>query len=689
MTVVATAPDQDRTQKTRHKRAGGPRVPGPLRWILGVLLLLIAAILIFLALFNWDWFRPPLARMMSARLHRPVKIVGHLRVHLFSWTPSATLGGLEIGQPDWQVKAGGPKGDLADIDKITTSVKLLPLFVGKIEVPLLQIDHPQVSMFQDKSGKSNWDFSNGQKPGKPAKLPAIQNLVINDGKLQVESLQRRLKFTGTIFAHERADGAGHEGFRMAGTGTLNAKPFLMNVTGGPLLNVRPDKPYPFDAEVSAGDTRVTAKGNVPHPFKLGQIYAAVTMSGHDLADLYYLTGLALPNTPPYALSGQLRRDEMVYYFDHFQGRVGSSDLEGHMKADTSDHGRPDLTADLQSRMLDFKDLGAIFGATGRNKPAGVRLATAPPATAHRLLPDAPLDASRVRGMDADVHYKALTVKAAPNLPLRQVALGVKLDHGLLTLNPIDFAFPQGHMTGNAEINARGPVQKDAMDLRLTGIQMQEFLPKAKTPGPPPLEGTLDARAKVSGTGDSVHKAAASANGEVSVVIPRGVMRQAFAELMGIDATKGLFMLLSKNNHQTGIRCAVADFAVQNGNLQARDLVIDTDVVQVTGSGSINMNDETLNLQFQGKPKQFRLIRINAPITVGGHLTNPAFGIKAGGALAQAGAGVALAAVVNPALAILPFINFSYAHDANCAGLVSVAREHGAPVKVSSTTTAHR
>jgi hypothetical protein len=43
--------------------------------------------------------------------------------------------------------------------------------------------------------------------------------------------------------------------------------------------------------------------------------------------------------------------------------------------------------------------------------------------------------------------------------------------------------------------------------------------------------------------------------------------------------------------------------------------------------------------------------------------------------------VVLAAAVNPLLAILPFVNLSYAHNANCIGLLSTAHSLGDPVKV--------
>jgi uncharacterized protein involved in outer membrane biogenesis len=670
----------------RAHRKGAPLV---LRWVGGVFGALILAIIIFLLLFNWDWFRPPLARMLSARLHRPVRIVGHLNVHIFSWTPTVTLGGLEIGEPDWLAKSRqGPKKDFADFQMITVKMKLIPLLTGQVVLPLVRLDQPRIAMFQDKAGKSNWDFSNGKAAGKPAKLPPIQDFVINDGTLDITSLQRKLSFSGTVNAREAQSGGGREGFHLTGLGQLNGKPFHMNVTGGPLLNVKHDVPYPFDAQVSAGETVVTAKGQVPHPFDLGHVYGDVSLKGRDLADIYYLTGVALPNTPPYSIAGHLDRDNKVYRFQHFTGRVGSSDLEGDLKADMSRaDNRPDLTGALRSRRLDFKDLGSLFGATGANKPAGLRLATQAPKAGetHRLLPDASLDASRVRAMDADVTYKAETVVAAPNLPLRSVSLGVKLDHGLLSLDPIAVQFPQGRLSGDAEIDARTAVQRNAVDLRLNGIQLQGFLPKSA--GPPPVEGALDARARLSGTGDTVHKAAATSDGRLVAVIPGGVVRQAFAELLGVDASKGLIMLLGKDQHQTNIRCAVADFRVQNGVLHAQQLVIDTDVVRVDGSGDINLNDETFNLAFQGHPKHFRLFTLKTPITVSGHLSSPTFGIKPLGGVAQAGVGAALGALVFPPLAILPFIDLGGAHNADCTAALADAKAQGAPVKRTQVTRA--
>ncbi len=322
-------------------------------------------------------------------------------------------------------------------------------------------------------------------------------------------------------------------------------------------------------------------------------------------------------------------------------------------------------------MLDFKDMGTLFGATAANAPTAAKMVASPEATrGRRMMPDVPLDVERVRGMDAKVRYRALSVRTPQNMPLRQVSLGIKLDHGLLTLDPIEFSFPQGRLSGTASIDARTATQRNTIDMRLTGLRVQDFVTRSgKTP---PIEGILDARIQASGTGNTAHKAAASADGRVTLVIPGGQIRQSLAELMGIDASKGLFLLLSKNPHQTDVRCAIADFNVHNGVMQAQHIVFDTGVVLVNGSGSVNLNDESMKLMFRGKPKTFRLIRVNAPIVVGGHLSAPTFGIDAKPAIVQGG----LAVVFN---SILPFVGLDTAKDANCSGILSEARNQGAPI----------
>jgi len=106
-------------------------------------------------------------------------------------------------------------------------------------------------------------------------------------------------------------------------------------------------------------------------------------------------------------------------------------------------------------------------------------------------------------------------------------------------------------------------------------------------------------------------------------------------------------------------------------------------VLVTGSGSVNMDTEKLDLKLQGRPKKFRLVRANLPITAQGSILSPKLGVEPGAAVAQAGAAAALGAFLSPLAAILPFIDPGLAKDANCGGLIAEAKAQGAPVKTAA------
>ena len=151
------------------------------------------------------------------------------------------------------------------------------------------------------------------------------------------------------------------------------------------------------------------------------------------------------------------------------------------------------------------------------------------------------------------------------------------------------------------------------------------------------------------------------------------MRAAFAELLGINASAGLLKLLSGDQSESRIRCAVADFGVNNGTATARTFVIDTDVVLAQGKGSIDLGAETLNLRIDGESKKPRLLRLWAPITVSGPLTAPKVGVDVGEVVGQGGLAGLLGAVVAPVTALFAFVDPGLAEDADCGRLIASAK----------------
>jgi uncharacterized protein involved in outer membrane biogenesis len=642
----------------------------------GVLAAIVLVVVAVLLLFDWNWLRGPIGRLASARTGRVVRLDGDLKVHLLSLTPSASVGGLKIGNPAW----AGP-GDTATVETLRLKVKLLPLLIGRLELPLVDLEHPRFNLVSDAQGRTNWTLK-PQPSAAPAALPPIQDFKIRDGQMSMVDLKRRMTLSGTVNADE-AVGAGHDGFELVGKGSLNGEPFLLKAGGGPLVHVERNKPYPFTLDVTAGPTHIRADGQLARPFNLGDLSGRMAIRGPNLADLYVFSGIAFPATPPYSLTARFDRKGAHAALTGVAGKVGDSDLEGALSVDTVADRRK-VTADIQSRRLVFADLLAVIG--GGPKAAGAKQASSAPAQNARIMPDATLYKTRLRDMDANVRYRAQSVDTG-RWPLRRFALDLTLNDGLLTLDPLEFDFPQGRMAGKVRIDARKDTPVTDLDMRLTHVSIQQFL--TTRPGQTPAaEGVLEARAQLHGTGDSIHKAASTADGRVVLVVPQGKIRQSLAELMGINLANGLYLLLSNNQHDTDLRCAVASFDVKHGVMSVDQAVFDTGVVRATGKGTVDLGHETLNLQLDGQTKKPRLLRVWAPITLTGTLLHPKPGVDVAKAAGQIGISAAVGVVLTPLAALLPFVEPGLTKDADCAALVAGAKAQGAPVKASAVAAAN-
>jgi AsmA family protein len=644
-----------------------------------VFALLLIVMLSVIAILNSNLLRPTLEHAITMKTGRETKISGDLRSHLLSWEPSFEIGGIAIKNPSW-----ADEPIMFSADELKVSVSLGRLLRGQIVLPHVSLTKPVIQLERDKSGRASWEF--GTEAGtpddtaKPAKIPTILSLTITDGSLHVLDHIRKLRFEGSLVAAEQAAINDPSAFNIRARGTLNDKPFSLDVDGAPLQDLTPKTPYTFTAKVAAADIKLDTTVTVEKPFDMSRLNVDFVVAGKDLADVFYLTGLALPNTPPYRLAASVEVTGTLYTVDDLKGRVGSSDLSGRVSVETRSK-IPKLTGHLTSKILNMVDVAPALGApaTGKGDTLSAEDGASkqqPVVTDYqklhdRLFPDSALQIDRVRGMDADVHYTADSV-IIPKIPLKQVSFHLVLDKGVLTLDPLAFVLDRGKFAGTVKIDARKNVPESTIDMRIADIDLSQF--KSAAMSSAPLTGSLEGRMQLRGAGDSVHKFASAAEGAISVIIAQGEIDAGIAELTGINVTRAIRLLLGEKNQKTDIRCGVMDFQAQQGTLAGKTFFIDTTDVLIRGGGNINLQDEKLDLELKGDPKHIRFTRVRAPITVKGTLAHPSIGVDVKKLAAQGTVAAALGALLAPLAAVVAFIDPGLAKDKDCAAALGQTTE---------------
>ncbi len=181
-----------------------------------------------------------------------------------------------------------------------------------------------------------------------------------------------------------------------------------------------------------------------------------------------------------------------------------------------------------------------------------------------------------------------------------------------------------------------------------------------------------------GRGASVGDMLATSNGTMVLTANGGRVSDLLTELLEIDIAKAA-MLLGTRNQQVDLRCAVGMFNVKDGVVAPESFILDTTMTFVKVDGTVDLNQERLDLETHARGKSPSPLTLHTPIELQGPFKRPSVRPKAGPLAAQVGLAAGLAAV-SPALAIVPFLEPGKKQDADCDKLMAAARQKGAEQK---------
>jgi uncharacterized protein involved in outer membrane biogenesis len=542
-------------------------------------------------------------------------------------------------------------------------VPFWPLVRGERLLSRVDVVRPRLLLERNARGHANWRFDEQEQPRDP-RAWRFGELRIHEGELRVKDQPFDTDLKLRVDSIPVDENAGTTRLLGQGAGRYRGHDFqLEGRADSPTVFLESgDESYNVDIKARAGATRARIWGALPVPLDFQSFTVRSRLTGEDLEDIYHLLGLGMPSTPPYEISGLLERKARVVRLSDMQGRMGDSDIAGEVSIDVTGE-KPMLRADVESQRLDLDDLAGLIGAAPGAKPDEAasdeqRAYAAERARSPRLLPDRPYDLRKLASLDADVRLHARQVDAG-KYPVDTLAMRIDLQDSVLRLDPLDMGFASGTIKGAITLDARQEPIEATAKLAVRRVDLEDMFPNMQ----PPNVGLVNANIDLSGHGNSVADMLATSDGSVGAAMGKGRFSNLLLELAGLDFAEALKFLIGKDKTVT-LRCAFADFNVQDGQAKAQTLVFDTTDTVLFASGSVDLQDESMALELKPEPKDVSPLSMRGPLEIKGTFKDPAFRPKAKPMLARTAAAAALYAIAPPA-ALLALIETGPGEDIDC------------------------
>ncbi|WP_407646542.1 AsmA family protein [Gluconobacter cerevisiae] len=631
----------------------------------GVFGALVTALIVLVLIWQWDWFVPYINRKATAALQRPVSIA-HLHVHL-GFKPTITVDDLKIGQPEGFSKE---KDDFASAHAITVKVDAWRYLTGGgLSVPLIRVDTPKGDIVSLADGTNNYTFpsssdTSSQTASSSTPLPKLGKIEINDGNIHVA--MAKLKTDMHVLIHTVLPKDGDDGHIVIDlAGRYARAPITGHIVGGALLDLTDTThPYPIDGRLANGPTYVTLRGTVDDPIHFQGTNLALHFAGPDMSLLYPLTGVPIPQTPPYSVTGNLAYSNRAIRFQKFEGRMGSSDIGGDINVDP--HQKPIFVdAALHSHSVDLADLGGFIGAqpgdTRKTEPAS-----------KRVLPDKTINVPKLNAANVHLTYHGDHIRNK-NWPLDNIDTELDIHDGAINLKHLTFATGTGTISANATLEPTKNAQfhtrfrLDVSRLPLSRIMTSKDMFQG--------EGTIGGHVTLNSTGNSVATLVENGNGGTTLVLDRGGdVTALLPDLLGLKLGSAILSALGIPD-RSKLECLVADLPLKDGIVHTDAMLLQTGTTRTSGTGTVNFHKDTLDYAVTTRSIGPQILSLPGAVHIFGPINSPTI-LPGAELIGRVAASVGLGIVFPPA-ALIPTIQLGVGKGSACEKAILEANEHPA------------
>ena len=543
-----------------------------------IILITFAAILALGALGAWyaaSSINPTqLTQLLSSAVKdatgRDLKIAGPVSLKIF---PSI---GVKAEQVTLSNASWASQSQMLALRQIELEVKLLPLFLGHVEISSINLAGLDADLQTNQAGQSNWDLSPPvttsnskstsstppQASSSDSTFVAIEAIRLSDARISYQNGNNPVR--------------------------LLEIPKLSLIADGSKTAILLDLQYT--------NYKLGLKGN------MGSLRQAIV----DWNQAPVKTSLDLT----LILNGK------------------SLDITG--KIDKEPKVLPKFDIKLESKSFDLAPLAAASLISSDGK---LTVAAKPTISQGRyFFSDDALPFNILPNANGSIALNMNELKLPNQTPLKNMSGTITFKGDKIDINDLKFELGKGQAQAQislAQISSAAPTI--SMKAFAKGFTLEQLLvstnSSAKMSG-----GDAQIALNLSGRGKSLHQIVGAANGAAQMTVGNARIDSGLLNAAGDLAVTIMDTLnpMRKQSNQTILECAVAYLPVINGMVNVKDSVgVETDKLNIVLSGTVNLNSESINLKIDPHQKSGLTTGVNlgSLVQLEGTLQNPSAGMN--------------------------------------------------------------
>ena len=604
-----------------------------LKVFVGIVVLLVIAAAGFVYTFDANNYKEEITELAESVTGRPISIAGDMELSLYPWI------GIKINDVTIENTSGFSNKTFATIGQFDVRIKIAPLLQKRLDIDKLVLHRLAVNFEINAAGEDNWsDFSgvsesdkvksefglaglaiggidltdskltwldaNTGKQFKISKL-SLSTQAINKGeplpveiKAYVESnqpeWQAAIKATTRLDFDDSKAAFNANGLKLTATALLPSKQMgkvSFAMVADSAINLQTQTAKLTNARLGAVGLVMSGTFDIENIFSVPVIQGPLKVKTFEAGAVAKHFKLDMPqfansqSLKKISLATSFKTDFNTVYLDDISAIVDESKVKGFVHI--TGMSQPVINYELKTDRINFDNYRVVSNEPDQD--------------------EAPLLLGFIRAVDLEGVLDVETATVG-DIELKKLHIASNIENDIVNANPITMLVSEGEVKAAMRLDTRKtPAVSFVAEVKQVDADasINPLLNNIIGDEAPTLKGLVNADAKLSARGSSVTALKTSAQGTIKVsmdkAIVKGIDFDHASQSVVVDyAERNDFRVSRTFNNEyvpdrtTEFNSLRATFKVSKGRLVNKDLLLVSDQVNVTGSGSIDFMNAKLD-----------------------------------------------------------------------------------------------